>query len=156
MSRLATAVPKPPKTVKARRPIRRNGKPKAVNAQRKAKNFQRAYGGVTRLTWIKAWTCMAWRRSVEDCAGAIDAVHIKSGGTGRKADAALTIPLCRLHHRELHQHGARTFEERHSFTLAAAAELCEAQWQLHVQASVRGSERSGPRSAGTSRPLTEN
>lgn len=105
-----------------------------VNRKRKAKNFQRAYGGPTRLAWLKAWVCMAHLHQLYDCAGPIEAAHTKSGGTGRKADAATLIPLCHRHHRHLHDMGARSFEKLYGFTLADACARVEAEWQKHVAA----------------------
>ena len=48
---------------------------------------------------------------------------------GRKADADTLVPLCREHHGELHQHGAKTFEAHWGLDLNASAAWIEAKWQ---------------------------
>lgn len=108
-------------------------KPKrgAKAAKQRAK-FQREYGGVTRLTWLKAWVCRARLHPHLDCSGPIEAAHTASGGVGRKADASTLIPLCRKHHAELHQYGAHSFEKAYGLSLRHEAEKVDNEWQRHL------------------------
>lgn len=44
-----------------------------------------------------------------------------NAGIGIKTDDRATVPLCRAHHEEGHQHGWRTFEAKHGIDLARLA-----------------------------------
>lgn len=106
-----------------------NGRPAPSTRKRKAEKraaeFARCYGSEERVAWVKTLRC-----AVPGCAsGRIDNAHAVSGGAARKADARHVLPLCFLHHRELHQLGARTFEKKYEISLALAAEETEARWQ---------------------------
>ena len=48
---------------------------------------------------------------------AADAHHLEARGVGTKCSDYRTIPLCRIHHRELHHLGRRRFENVHSVDL---------------------------------------
>lgn len=63
-----------------------------------------------------------------DCAGPIDVAHVRVGGMSRKADARFTAPLCRRHHRALHQNGRESFELEYAVNLDEAARETEALW----------------------------
>lgn len=82
----------------------------------------RIYGPPERQEMIRQAGCII-------CGQSAELVHTKSGGTGRKADYASLVGMCRGHHHELHQHGSRTFEARYGVDLKALAELTEAAWQ---------------------------
>lgn len=45
-----------------------------------------------------------------------DVAHVKTRGAGGE-DIENIVPLCRLHHNELHQHGILTFEIRYNFDI---------------------------------------
>lgn len=55
-----------------------------------------------------------------------------AGGMSRKADAETILPLCAAHHRELHQHGAVSFQRLHRISLAACAEATARAWRERV------------------------
>lgn len=63
----------------------------------------------------------------------IENAHIRGDGAGRKADAKLTVPLCRGHHRtradSLHQLQPRAFEQQHHLNLELEATRVEALWR---------------------------
>lgn len=110
-----------------------SGRPKARNAKRKAKEFARAYGGGERVTFVRALPCLVCgRASTAPCENA----HIVTGGMGRKADAALIVPLCSPHHQSLHARGRAPFEDRYGVDLGAAAVETEAKWQAYCAAGV--------------------
>lgn len=92
---------------------------------RKAKDRERAYGGPDRIAWVQRLPCWVCGH------GASQNAHVKTGGMGRKADARWIVPLCESHHHELHQHGQKTFEKKHSVDLAFAAQIVDARWQVH-------------------------
>ena len=60
------------------------------------------------LDFIKGLSCCVCPISKE-----IDAHHTRAGGMGMKCSDHLTVPLCRFHHREAHQIGRNTFQEKY-------------------------------------------
>ncbi len=132
---------------KRRAPLRSSGPPerrtrvKPVNRKRKAANVKRAYGPVERREWMKRQSCFACgltRGIVFGTEVEIVSAHIVTGGTGRKADAHLTVPLCEREdghgcHQLQHQFGWGYLT--HLNTKAkreAAAATTEAAWQAHL------------------------
>lgn len=99
---------------------------------RKKAEWTRAYGSKERVQWIKSRRCFGCR-SIAGCENA----HLVSGGMGRKADAALVIPLCHLCHAEQHRVGNEAFARSIGETvdsLFAAAAAYEAEWQAILDA----------------------
>lgn len=92
----------------------------------------RAHGDVERREWMKRQPCVICGRVPSDAA------HVKTGGTGRKADAQLTAPLCsdtaceRGHHSEYdgrkHAGGKRTFEAKYGVDMLDEARKCQARY----------------------------
>lgn len=126
--KLDTACPRPRK--RPRKPksgIPRKTRINKVNRKRQRREFQRAYGSRKRVRFVQSLPCL-----VEGCTRyplARQVVHIDTGGTGRKADASHTVPLCFHHHIEvLHRIGRETFEERYGLDLTAAAANTEKLW----------------------------
>lgn len=68
--------------------IARTGRPKRVNATRKASEWVRAYHSKAFVRFTKSAPCAADGRT--PC----DAAHSEGGGAGRKADWTTVIPLC--------------------------------------------------------------
>ena len=93
--------------------------------KRSASEFQRIYGGATRVRWVASLPCWA-------CGYAGDIprqnAHTRTDGMGRKADADTIIPLCPPCHGRQEQKGwlsiGMTAESRRR-----AAEATEALWQ---------------------------
>jgi hypothetical protein len=97
------------------------------NAERQAKEFARSYGSDERVEWFKALgCCICGKRPSENA-------HSRGGGAGRKADAHYILPLCRSHHRELHQEGIETFEASYSINLDATADEFDKAYQRSLQ-----------------------
>lgn len=48
---------------------------------------------------------------------ASEAHHAGPGGMGTKCGEHRTVPLCFRHHRQLHNHGRKWFEEKHQVNL---------------------------------------
>jgi hypothetical protein len=105
-----------------------------VNAARKAGNLERAHGDAEFRAWMKRQACVVCGRT--PC----DAAHLKSGGTGRKADVDQTVPLCSTvpgysgHHDEYDGRkqagGKRSFVAKYShLDLPALAAAIAARWQ---------------------------
>lgn len=101
--------------------------PRKCNPKRRKSEFARAYGSEERVAWVRGQTCIV---QASECRGQpIENAHTTTGGMGRKADAKSIVPLCRLHHRELHQGGGRTFAAKYRLSLTAAAARIEREWQ---------------------------
>jgi hypothetical protein len=133
MSEHFSPSPKPAPRVKKPRPPKVRKPMKRVNVERRAEEFERAYGGTSRVAFVKSLACVAGRVSLTmSCAGAIENAHIRTGGTGRKADAKLLIPLCTFHHRALHAHGPVAFERVYGLDLEAEAAATQSVWEAFV------------------------
>ena len=99
-----------------------------VNRKRRSANWLRAYGSEERVGWVKAQPCVTDNPSWSRCVGEVENAHIETGGTGRKADAAKVVPLCRRHHRCLHEQGRETFETLQDVDLEILAARTERRW----------------------------
>lgn len=62
------------------------------------------------------------------CSGPIENAHIRTGGMGRKADAEFIVPLCRGHHRMMHESGARWVAAFYNLDLPALAVETQRAW----------------------------
>jgi hypothetical protein len=113
--------------LRAKKPLRAKAQPKRARKpikpkKRKPSEFARIYGSRERVQAIKALRCEAcWKYR-----GPSENAHIKTGGTGRKADFAFIVPLCRGHHRtdtdSLHNLGSvEAFDAKHGTNLKARA-----------------------------------
>lgn len=121
--------PAPSKPLARGAPPKRKTKPKAVNRARKAKTFERAYGGKERRDFVASLRCIVPRCGVSPC----DPAHTSGdNGAGYKASAKYLIPLCRTHHDEQHDHGAGSFAIKYQINLRAAAAATEQAWQDHI------------------------
>ena len=103
--------------------IKRKARPNARNPKRKLREFARAYGSPERVEWVKAQPCLVCRDTPSENA------HIKSGGMGRKSDAANVVNLCSRCHGELHRAGRDSFEACYGINLAERATQLDAQWR---------------------------
>ena len=115
-------------------PLRRRTPVKRANRARKASEFARTYHSKERVAFVKSLPCCVCFYSHDPS----DNAHIKTGGTGRKADAKYIVPLCRTCHRKLHQMGQGTFAryvrnliQDDTFDLYAEAAMCDTAWQRH-------------------------
>lgn len=60
------------------------------------------------------------------CLGEMEAHHVRengNSGTGIKPPDSDAVPLCTLHHAELHQIGVKSFEARHGCDLDSKAAM---------------------------------
>jgi hypothetical protein len=64
------------------------------------------------LAFIRGLPCVLCRDRYVD----VDAHHIKTHGMGTKGDDDMTVPVCRLHHAEIHSFGQSIFEIRHKIS----------------------------------------
>ena len=60
------------------------------------------------LKWIAGLGCII-------CQAPAVAHHQGKRGMGIKASDFDTIPLCHIHHQEIHQHGSKTFASKYGF-----------------------------------------
>jgi hypothetical protein len=107
----------------------RPGKP-TKRKGRSADEKARIYGTPEHQAWLREHPCLVcWTLPVE-------LAHTANGGTGRKGDAKEQAPLCSGHHRESHQIGVASFEQKYAVTLQGrtlkewAATLARA-WERH-------------------------
>jgi len=104
-----------------------------VNAKRRAKEFARTYGGKARVAWVKQLGCCICKVKPADNA------HLPSrSGMGRKGDADRIVPLCRLHHQELHEQGQALVEARHGIDLSVWADAITIAWERKQNESGQG------------------
>ena len=97
-------------------PPKRSRIKKKARSEKRSLEHQRAFGGETRLAWIKAQPCLVvscTARPSENC-------HVRTGGTGRRADAKWIVPACKGHHAEMHR-GQKSFERLYGVDLQALA-----------------------------------
>ncbi len=116
---------------KPRHAVAINRKTKIKKKPRSASEFARIYGSRARVAWVKGLVCCAITNA---CEGPIENAHVRTGGTGRKADARFIVPLCRVHHARLHRMGAASFEHGFGLDLQQWAERIEAAWQKFAAA----------------------
>lgn len=121
------------KPLTRRTPIARGAPPKRsgpIKAKpRPASETRRIYGSKARIRWLKAQPCYGCGR------GPCDVAHVRSGGTGRKADYTETVALCSgingchaRQHRMGWWEGLGMTEEART----RAAALTEQAWQDHT------------------------
>ncbi len=121
--------------MKPRKPIKRSSRPSRSTTptrrspikskKRKPSEFARIYGSKARVAWMKQQPSVA--SGLRPCVGH----HIKTGGTGRKADYTKIVPLTHDEHLLLHWIGMDSFEKRHGFSLERMAAQIELRWQSH-------------------------
>lgn len=118
-----------------------------------AKTFARVYGSKERQKWVSLLPCCA--------CGYLNTEqpnhnhHIQTGGTGRKADHTLVVPLCWLCHLQVHRIGQKTFQAMNDVDLDAAAARTESAWQQYQFDNQvnREKRRPGVRTAVESDPV---
>lgn len=74
------------------------------------------------LKWIRGHHCAITN---DDCAGKIEAAHVRTGtdgGMGVKPGDNWTIPLCSVHHAWQHHHGEQSFERQYCINMKRLAE----------------------------------
>ncbi len=86
----------------------------------------RAYGSQDRVEFIQRLPSVVSGKS--PCVNA----HVRTGGTGRKADAVWIVPLTSVEHDELHRIGMSSFEGKHGVNLRALAVQTQEWWRQHV------------------------
>lgn len=123
-------------------PITRKTRVKRANRPRKAETFQRAYGGAERAAWVQAQPCAVHGTTPSENA------HVRTGGTGRKADARWIVPLCHVCHEHLHRVGIRTFEEGYGIILDHEAAVTDARWEQYVAAHQKSPVGTPPEGEG--------
>ncbi len=114
---------------------RRIGRKKAIKRtaikrkKRSPSSFARIYGSKARVAWVKRQRCLidSWR-----CEDPIENAHVSNGGIGRKADARHIVPLCKFHHRFLHEKGRYVFEDMYEINLDGKAAQTEAAWEAFL------------------------
>lgn len=117
------------KGLERRTPFRRSGGPSRGgrinprNEERRDAEWKRAYGSEERVRWVQGLPCLACGSRPSENA------HTETGGMGRKADAETIVPLCPDCHRQLHEEGADTWQERTGLDLKADARRIEEAWQ---------------------------
>ena len=109
----------------SRKKLNRDKAVKRKNARRSAKEFRRAYGSQERARAVQAMSCVV--------CGALPSQNAHARGRGAGGGAEDIVPLCMAHHREQHDVGIATFEERYSIDLQKEARRTNAWWEEHQQ-----------------------
>lgn len=76
------------------------------------------------LRWVRGFCCSIMGRGSHECAGNIEAHHVKEdtdGCLGKKPSDEFAVPLCSVAHAELHNGGEATFQGRYGVDLLAIA-----------------------------------
>lgn len=94
-----------------------------VGHKTKARNWLRAYGGVSRVAWVQNLPSVATGKF--PCVNA----HVKNGGLARKADYRWIIPLTYEEHQALHLAGRRAFEDHYGINLEVEAQRIQRLWE---------------------------
>jgi len=116
--------------VKRGGPIARKTPLRKRNNARRSRLHREQYGE-DYGEWIREQECAAagevnlfdWPGKTDRgscCYGPIEAHHVRTRGAGGKAERNL-VPLCLLHHADLHRHGRATFEKLTGTHLKALA-----------------------------------
>ena len=99
-----------------------------VNRSRRDREYERTYGSVERVAWVKTQRCVISGELADD----IDNMHAKGDGAGRKADYIWIVPARRKFHREAHRIGVKSFQAKYGVDLIQLAEETQRQWLLHL------------------------
>lgn len=102
---LLVAVPKPIRIHRSAKPMRRQNRKRA--AARQVADFGE------RGAAIRAMPCLI--ADAHTCGGKMEAAHAKSRGAG--GDRRHLVPLCSLAHREQHDRGVATFQQKYGVNL---------------------------------------
>lgn len=104
-------VPKSAVTILPKQKARTRVKPS--NPKRRKENFKKYYGSIERVKIINNTPCL--------CCSSLpsDSAHVKSKASG--GTFTDLIPLCRIHHAQLHNLGTRNFETLHDINLTELA-----------------------------------
>ncbi|HSH44398.1 MAG TPA: hypothetical protein VK966_00945 [Longimicrobiales bacterium] len=110
-------------TLRRKQPPRtRTALPKR-NPARRDREWARAYGSEDRVAWVQRQPSVVSGK--RPCVNA----HVRTGGTGRKADARWIVPLTWEEHEDLHRVGVATFQREHGVDLEAEARRVDAEWR---------------------------
>lgn len=113
--------------MKRGKPLQRGKRVNPRNPARRSKAFARCYGSEARVLWMSRQPCCVCGYPVSEN------VHTRGGGMGRKADADTIVPMCRDHHRELHQSGTASFELAYGIRLSSVAHNVALAWRMQEQ-----------------------
>lgn len=103
-------------TLTRKTPLKRGGRLKPVNRERRAAAFARNFG--QRGALVRAMPCLL---AGPGCEGQVQAAHAQARGMGgAKGDRFSLVPLCAGHHRR-QENGTKTFEAVHGLDLRAEA-----------------------------------
>jgi Protein of unknown function (DUF968). len=75
------------------------------------------------LAWMRRQGCLIDGRTAH-------VHHVQHGGVGTKGSDHETVPFCWRHHREMHDIGRLTFEEKHGLNLDRE---CERYRELYLR-----------------------
>lgn len=92
--------------------------------KRSAAEQERIYGPRDFRDWLHQQPCV-----ITGTRSNIEQVHVIGGGVGRKAGWRFTVPMTDELHRELHQHGVRTFERKWGVNLVCLAGMIQDRWE---------------------------
>lgn len=115
-----STLPIPSKRMERKTPLSTRKPINPRNAKRRKQLFERGFGSAEYVAHVKGLPCVVPGCTHRD----IEAAHVVSRGAGGGPEDI--VPLCRTHHREQHDSGIRTFEDRYELDLDIEAGLV---WQ---------------------------
>ena len=109
--------------LEANEPLKRTTPLRQRNPERRARLHDEQFGPEAFQKWVRAQTCC-----VPDCGGwPPELAHVKSRGAGGTWEDI--VPLCTRHHREQHDMGIASFQERYGFDMRVQAEDIQRRWE---------------------------
>ena len=76
--------------------------------------MKKTYRSKKYLAFVRTLPCTV---PIAMCQGPVAAHHTETGGVGMKGPDLSCVPLCALHHQEIHSQGRITFQEKHSLDI---------------------------------------
>jgi len=98
------------------------------NDKRRDREWTRAYGSEERVQWVQSLPSVASGETPSVNA------HVRTGGTGRKADARWIVPLTWDEHEKLHRVGVKSFEATYGIDLESEARRIDKMWRQREEA----------------------
>ena len=95
-----------------------------TTSARTRQRFDEQFHSPERCYWLKSWGCV-----VKHCHNGLPLHihHVRSRGAGGTWKD--TLPLCRNHHREIHDTGVETFAAKYDIDLAERAAEFVTRWE---------------------------
>lgn len=101
-------------------PLKRSSRVNPVNRKRRAERAEKQYGPTNRIAWVAALPCRV--------CGLVPSENAHATSRGAGGDYTDIVPLCGSHHREQHQLGIESFQEKYGIDLHEEARKTQELW----------------------------